>query len=58
MQYRFLDENRNALSERQLVERGIIDDPYRFDAGDAAVGARVTHGAMTADRMAEEEGAR
>ena len=58
VQYRFLDENGDALSQRDLVERGIIDNPYRFDAGDAATGAAVTHGAQTADRMAEEEGAR
>lgn len=54
VQYRFLDSNGDALSQRDLVERGIIDNPYRFDAGDAAAGAAVTHGAQTADRMAEE----
>jgi hypothetical protein len=50
-----MDADGNALSQRELVERGIIDNPYRFDAGDAAAGAAVTHGAQTADRMAEEE---
>ena len=54
VQYRFM-EGDHALSQRELVERGIIDNPYRFDAGDAAAGAAVTHGAQTADRMAEEE---
>ena len=54
VQYRFMDAEGNALSQRELVERGIIDNPYRFDAGDAAAGAAVTHGAQTADRMAEE----
>jgi hypothetical protein len=55
VQYRFMDADGNALSQRELVERGIIDNPYRFDAGDAVAGAAVTHGAQTADRMAEEE---
>ena len=60
-QYRFLDGNGDPISQGDLVDRGIIDNPHRFDAGDAALGAAATHGAQTADRMAEEqrsEGAR
>jgi hypothetical protein len=53
-QYRFLDADGTPLSQAELVERGIIDNPYRFDAGDAATGAAVTHGAQTADRLADE----
>ena len=54
-QYRFLDADGTPLSQAELVDRGIIDNPYRFDAGDAAAGAAVTHGAQSADRMAEEQ---
>lgn len=53
-QYRFLDADGTPLSQAELVERGIIDNPYRFDAGDAATGAAVTHGAQTADRLGDE----
>ena len=54
VQYRFIDSDGNALSQADLDRRGIIDNPYRFDAGNAAAGAAVTHGAVSADRMAEE----
>ena len=60
-QYRFLDADGTPLSQGDLVDRGIIDNPYRFDAGDAALGAGATQGAQGADRMADElsdEGAR
>ena len=54
-QYRFLDADGTPLSQAELVERGIIDNPYRFDAGDAALGAAGTQGAQTVDRMAEDQ---
>lgn len=53
-QYRFLDADGTPLSQAELVERGIIDNPYRFDAGDAALGAAGTQGAQAVDRMAED----
>ena len=52
-QYRFLDADGTPLSQAELVERGIIDNPYRFDAGDAAAGAALTQGAQGTDRMAD-----
>jgi len=54
-QYRFLDADGEPLSQGELVRRGIIDDPYRFDAGDAALGAGATQGVQGADRMADEQ---
>ena len=53
-QYRFLDADGTPLSQGELVERGIIDNPYRFDAGDAAAGAAATQGAQGADRAADD----
>ena len=54
-QYRFLDSDGEPLSQGDLAKRGIIDDPYRFDVGDAATGAGVATGAQGADRMAEDQ---
>jgi len=55
VQYRFLDENGDKISQGELASRGIITPPPDFSPGNAAAGAAAVHGAQTADRLADEQ---